>query len=396
MTALAAGLIWAFVAGFVLLLAIRQFAAHRAATLTIPERETIVPSGGITIVIPVRNEIANIEACLQSLSTQTGLRDDLSIIVVDDESQDGTAEMVARATRADPRIAVLAAGPLPPDWMGKPHACWMGALRAETEWLCFVDADVRAEPGLLRAATAAAERQGLAMLSLAPFQVLGGFWERLIIPAGMMLIACAMDLRKIDDPAAPEISANGQFLLIRRAVYFAAGGHAAVRAEVCEDKALAARVKRAGWRFRLLGAEHLARTRMYTGFASLREGLAKNATEFIGDGFTTVAAGIAGAAMAWAALLLPILAALSALHQPSWNAAAGAVLALAGSAIVIGMHCGTLRYCRLPLGYVLLFPLAYVATAALACESALRRRQGRVSWKGRRYDLHRGASPSRP
>jgi chlorobactene glucosyltransferase len=397
MTALAAGLVWACVAGCVLLLAIRQFAAHRAATLVALEVETTSwQSGGVTIVIPARNEIDNIEACLRSLSAQTGPGGEVSIIVVDDESQDGTAAAVARIAGADPRITLTAAGPLPRGWMGKSHACWTGALRADSKWLCFIDADVRAEPGLLHAAVSAAEQQGLAMLSLAPFQVLGSFWERVIIPAGMMLIACAMDLRKIDDPSAPEISANGQFLLIRRAVYFAAGGHAAVRREVCEDKALAARVKRAGWRFRLMGAEHLARTRMYTGLALLRDGLAKNATEFIGDGFTTVAAGIAGAVVACAALLLPILAILSALHQPSWSAAAGAVLALAGSAVVIGMHCGTLRYCRLPLGYALLFPLAYAATAGLACYSALLRRQGRVTWKGRHYNIEHGASPGRP
>lgn len=397
MIALAAGLTWACVAGCVLLLAFRQFTAHRAATLVAPEAE-LPPqrSGSITIVIPARNEISNIEACLHALAEQAGLPGEIPIVVIDDESQDGTAAAVARMVRADPRIGLIEAGPLPRGWMGKPHACWTGALRTQGEWLCFIDADVRAEPGLLHAAVRAAERQGLAMLSLAPFQVLGGFWERLIIPAGMMLIACAMDLRKIDDPAAPEISANGQFLLVRRAVYFAAGGHAAVRGAVCEDKALAARVKRAGWRFRLMGAEHLARTRMYTDLASLRDGLGKNATEFIGDGFTTVAAGIAGAVVAWAALLLPILTILSALHQPSWIAVAGVVLALAGSAVVVGMHCGTLRYCQLPLGYALVFPLAYAATAALACYSALLRRQGRATWKGRHYNFERGASPGRP
>lgn len=394
MTVLLAGLVWAGIAGFILLLAFRQFAVHCAGTLAADENAP--PSGDVSIVLPVRNELGNIERCLAALSAQAGLADRLSITVVDDESEDGTVAVVARAARADPRIALCEAGRLPPGWMGKPHACWTGALQTRAEWLCFIDADVRAEPGLLRVALAAAERQGLDMLSLAPFQELGSFWERLIVPAGMMLIACAMDLRRIDDPAAPEVSANGQFLLVRRSVYFAVGGHAAVRAEVCEDKALAGLVKRGGWRFRLLGAEHLARTRMYTDRRALWEGLAKNATEFIGNGSTTVAAGIAGAIVAWAVLLLPVLALLSALDQMSWPAVAGTVLAFAGSATVIGMHVGTLRYCRLPFGYGMLFPLAYGATAVLACNSALWRRQGRITWKGRRYRFERGASPGRP
>ena len=397
MTVLLAGLVWACVAGGVLLVALRQFAAHHAASIASADISAErPPPGDVAIVVPVRNEIANIETCLATLSAQIGLSDRLSIIIVDDESQDGTAAAVARAAQADPRIALIAAGPLPAGWMGKPHACWTGALRAGGEWLCFIDADVRAEPDLLRAALATAERHGTAMLSLTPFQELGSFWERLIIPAGLMLIACAMDLRKIDDPASAEISANGQFLLVRREVYFAVGGHAAVRGEVCEDKALAGRIKRGGWRFRMLGAERLARTRMYTDLASLTEGLAKNATEFVGDGFTTVAAGTAGFVIACAALLVPVLAIRSLLFGFSVTAAAGAVLALAGSTVVIGMHCGTLHHCRVAPGYAALFPLAYLAAALLACYSALLRRQGRVTWKGRQYQVAGKASPGRP
>jgi len=395
MTMLLAGLVWVCIAGSVLLVAFRQFTAHRAGTLRSTEPARPV-SGGVTIIVPVRNEMANICACLRSLSAQAGVDKNMSVMVVDDESRDGTAAAVSLAALADPRIRLVGAGPLPPGWLGKPHACWIGALQAETEWLCFIDADVRAEPDLLRAAIAAAEQQSVAMLSLTPFQELGSFWERLIIPAGMMLLACTMDLRRIDDPAAPEISANGQFLLVRRTAYFAAGGHLAVRHEVCEDKALAARIKRGGGRFRLLGAEHLARTRMYTDLSSLRQGLTKNATEFIGDGFSTVAAGVAGAVVAWAALLLPALISLAVFREPTWAAAAGALLALAGSAVVVGVHCGTLRYFQLPLGYGLLLPFGYTAAAVLACESALRRRQGSITWKGRRYDFERGASSDRP
>ena len=395
MTVLFGGLVWAGVAGCVLLLALRQFAAYRSTLL--PGADTgSSPCGDVAVVVPARNEIANIEACLATLSAQSGVSAKLSIIVVDDESQDGTAAAVERAAQADPRIRLVSAGPLPPGWMGKPHACWTGALAAGGDWLCFIDADVRAEPALLRAALAEAERQRLAMLSLMPFQQLGSFWERLIIPAGMVLVGCATDLRQVDDPHSPEVSANGQFLLVRRDVYFAAGGHAAVRDEVCEDKALAARIKHGGWRFRMLGAERLAHTRMYTNLASLFEGFAKNATEFVGDGFTTVAVGIAGTVVAAAALLVPILAMLSLLREPSLAAAAGVVLALFGSATVIGMHCGTLRYCRVPAAYLVLFPLAYAATAALAGYSAFLRRRGRVTWKGRRYEFQRKASPGRP
>jgi hypothetical protein len=192
------------------------------------------------------------------------------------------------------------------------------------------------------------------------------------------------------------VTANGQFLLIRRAVYFAVGGHAAVRGEICEDKALAARVKHAGWRYRMLGAEHLARSRMYTSLNALWEGLAKNATEILGDGPNTVAAATAGMVIGWAALLLPILAALSAAQEPSTAAAIGTALAILGSAAVIGIQIGTARHFRIPPVFGLLFPLAYTAVAALAWHSFALRRAGRVTWKGRTYALQRKASPGRP
>jgi chlorobactene glucosyltransferase len=394
MTTLLAGAVWASLIAWLLLRIFRQFQTHRAASLSGPMPDTALPD--VVIIVPARNEIANIAACLAGLIAQRGLSGGSSIVVVDDASQDGTGQAVADAARRDPRIAPIEAGDLPAGWMGKPHACWQGALRARTEWLCFVDADVRAMPELVGAALNAAARQRIDMLSLNPLQELGSFWERLIIPAGLVAIACTTDLRPIDDPTSPEVSANGQFILIRRAVYFAVGGHAAVRGEVCEDKALAGRVKHGGWRYRMLGAEHLARTRMYTGLAALWEGLGKNAIEIIGDGPTTIAAATAAMMIGWAAILVPVLTAIAAMQQPSATGSIGVALAVLGSAAVVGIQIGTARHFRVPLGFALMFPVAYSAVAALAWHSAALRRAGHVSWKGRTYALQRKASPGRP
>ena len=389
MTALLAGAVWAGLIAWLLLRIFRQFRTHRAASLGRPmsdAADAALPD--IAIIVPARNEIGNIAACLAGLTAQRGL--------TDDGSQDGTGQAVARAARLDPRIEPIEAGDLPAGWMGKPYACWRGAMRAQAEWLCFVDADVRAAPELIGAALIAASRQHIDMLSLNPLQELGSFWERLIIPAGLVAIACTTDLRPIDDPASPEVTANGQFILIRRAVYFAVGGHAAVRGEICEDKALAARVKHGGWRYRMLGAEHLARTRMYTGLAALWEGLGKNAVEIIGDGATTVAAATAAMAIGWAAILVPALTAITAMQEPSPAGFTGVALAALGSAAVIGIQIGTVRHFRVPIVFALLFPVAYSAVAALAWHSVALRRAGHITWKGRTYSLEREASPGRP
>jgi chlorobactene glucosyltransferase len=393
MLALSAGMIWAGLVLVLLARALRQFRAHRRTALAGAVPGT--PAAAVSIIVPARDEIANIGICLAGLSAQRGLGDGSTIVIVDDESQDGTAAAIERAIAAGAPVRLVRAGPLPRGWCGKPHACWRGAMLADADWLCFLDADVRVSPRLVAAALAAAEAQGLDMLSLHPLQELGSFAERLIMPAGLLMIACAKGFDSVDERAASPETTNGQFLLIRRAVYFAVGGHAAVRAEICEDKALAARVKEAGYRFRVLTAEHLARTRMYRDFRSLWDGLGKNAVEILGSTAATLSAAAAAVAVGWITPLLPIALAAAALRAPSTGTDLGLALALAGSAVVIGVQFGTARHFRLPAVYGLLFGLGYLFAACLACHSALLYLDRRVRWKGRTYELRRKTTPGR-
>ncbi len=380
MTILFAGVGWAALVLYLLCRILRQFRAFRQLALPVPTELCVLPS--VAIIVPARDEIQNIELCLDGLRAQTGLSDRWSIIVVDDESQDGTAAAVERCGAADSRVRLACAGVLPEGWVGKPHACWRGALLAECDWLCFVDADVRAAPQLVAAAVTTAEAQGIDMLSVHPLQELGSFWERTIMPAGLLVLACAKSLE-----AGAEDAVNGQFLLIRRTVYFQVGGHSAVRAEIAEDKALAARVKQAGFDLRVLAAERLARTRMYRNLASLWEGLSKNATEVLSGRVVTFAAGAAAFAFGWISLLVPPAIIIAALGEPSPAAIGGAALALLGSAVVIGIQCATARHFRIPAAFGLIFPLGYIAVACLAWNGVLVSLNGRVTWKQRTYQL---------
>ena len=380
MVILVAGAAWAALVLWLLSRTLRQFRAYRQSALSAPTEPSDFPS--VSIIIPARNEVENIGFCLDGLGAQTGLSPSSSITIVDDDSQDGTAPAVRRCSAGDPRIRLVPAGVLPEAWIGKPHACWRGALLAECEWLCFVDADVRAAPQLVAAAVMTAKAQGIHMLSLYPLQELGSFWERTIMPAGLLVIACAKSLR-----SKPQDAANGQFLLIRRTIYFQVGGHSAVRAEIAEDKALAARVTDAGFDFWVLSAEHFARTRMYRNLASLWEGLSKNATEILGGPIITLIAGVTAFAAGWTSLLLPLTAALAVFREPSPAAQTGAALALLGSGVVLAIQFGSARHFRIPAAFGLIFALGYTAVACLACNAVLTGLSGRVRWKGRTYQL---------
>ena len=394
MPALMLGAIWLLLVLYLLSRALRQFGAHRRATLrSAPARPRTAP---VAIVVPVRNEAANITTCLAGLAAQRDLPPGSSLTIVDDGSEDGTAEIVQRWIGEGQRVRLVGAGALPEGWVGKPHACWRGALTTESAWLCFIDADVRVAPPLVAAAVHAAETGAIDMLSLHPFQELGSFWERLVMPAGLLAMACAKRLRRTDGPASSAALANGQFILIRREVYFAIGGHAAVSAEFCEDRALAVLVEEAGYRFAALGAEHVATTRMYRDFTSLWAGLARNAAEILGSPGLTFAASVGGLIVGWATPMLPLLLAAAIYPPRSAISVAGLALAAAGSLVVVAVQLGTARHFGVSAIFAVLMPLGYTVAAAIAAHSLVLRHSGRIAWKGRRYDFRRTPSAGRP
>ncbi|MFZ3238123.1 MAG: glycosyltransferase family 2 protein [Stellaceae bacterium] len=380
MLALLGGTLWCGLVLYLLSRALRQFRIFRRAALPAANPSAVLSA--VSVIVPVRDEIANIDVCLAGLSAQSGLSGPWSIIVVDDGSEDNTRSAALRHAAVDQRITVVDAGPLPAGWMGKPHACWRGAELAEGEWLCFVDADVRAAPGLVAAAVTAAEMHGTDMLSLQPLQELGSFWERLVIPVGLLVLACAKPFAL----ASPEV-VNGQFLLIRREAYFASGGHRHVRAQICEDRALAARLQAQGFALEVLAAEHLARTRMYRDLPSLWEGFSKNATEALGSLRGTLTAAAAALVFGWAALLMPLATLVGVRAEPSPAAFVGCILAFVGTGIVIAVHLGTARHFRIPPAFTATFALGCTAVACLACHAVIRRIEGCVTWKGRTYRL---------
>ena len=340
----------------------------------------------VSVIIPARNEEAALAACLGSLASQQGT--DFEIMVVDDASTDRTAE-IARSF-ADVRL--IAAPALPEGWSGKSHACWVGAGQARGRWLLFTDADTVHLPGSLARALAEARQHSADLLSYSPAQETHSFWERAVLPVIFAELASTYRPAEVSDPASPMAAANGQYLLIARDTYFdpAVGGHAAVRATLLEDVALARRVKRSGRRLRFRFGGDAVRTRMYRSFQALREGWTKNL-----------------------ALLFPNARRLAAVR-----AAEFALIVGAGCASVLALALG--RPCFFPL-FILPFAFfllhflwrirrahfAWTANLAallglpffsyLLLRSAIYYSSAReIAWKGRRYPAASGGKEPRP
>jgi chlorobactene glucosyltransferase len=344
------------------------------------------PGAFVTVVVPARDEEHNIGACLEALLRQSYPRSQWRVVVVDDHSRDATHALACAIAQQHGGMEVLQSPPLPRGWVGKCHACWIGAAAApaQTRWLCFLDADVRAEPDLIAHAVAVAEADGLDLLSLLPRQQLGSFAERLVMPCGLYIMSICQNLAELQSPRSRDATVTGQFILARRDKYLAVGGHAAVRADIAEDVALGRTLKRAGGRVELRDGAALLRARMYAGWGSLWEGVTKNLVDMLGGPARTLATAVLAPAGAWATLVLPGLCAV-AVAEEARGALPALAIAAAASLSLIGLHIGGARHFRIPFWYGLLFPLGYTVGAVMALDSVLRRRRGRVVWKGRTY-----------
>jgi len=376
--------LWLALVAWLIARAVRQ--RNVLAPIPVGTREPDGTSPQVAVIVPARNEAANIGPCVQSLRAQRYPGDRMAIIVVDDDSTDDTRTIVADLAQRDRRITLTRTPPLPPGWKGKVHACCTGVAVAprDAEWLCFLDADMRAGPRALASAMEAASARNLDLLTLAPRHELGSFAERLMLPCGLYLLGFYQDLGRIQAPDSDQVVATGQFMLLRRTAYEAVGGHAAVAREICEDVELALRMKRRGHRVLLMDGNRLLSTRMYTGWSTLWPGFAKNLIQLLGGRLRTLVAAPLVVTLAWAAVLLPLWD-LAALRAGDGGAAPALALAALGSTAVIGLHVGGAAHFRIPWWYGLLFPLGYTVGAVMALDSVRWRINRRVYWKGRVY-----------
>ena len=344
----------------------------------------------VSIIVPARNEEANIEHVVRSLAGQQGVRE---ILVVDDNSEDRTRDILEVMKAEMPLLRVLRIDSLPEGWLGKTYAASVGASEASGDWLLFTDADTEHLPGSLFALLERAEREGADLLSLSPGQVTPTWWEKAVIPLVYVNLARLYRFEEVSDPASAAAAANGQYLLIRRAVYESVGGHEAVRNQVLEDVELAKRVKAAGGKVLFLPGAAWVRTRMYRTFGEMWCGWTKNLFLLYGRSLAKVSRALAELCA------LDLLPQFFFIVLLMWLLSGhGNVIVLAGALgcllVVLVRHALYMRAVT-HLGFdsrVAAWRLegAAILSALLINSVVAYRLSHHVDWKGRRYSIGGG------
>jgi hopene-associated glycosyltransferase HpnB len=376
-------------------------------------RESVLPeveegrgsfdSARVIAIVPARNEEATLDRTLPALLQQEGL--DL-VVVADDGSEDATGEIVDELSVISDREASVRRIEVPPPpagWSGKVHAIsasteriWeseKGGEEIGNDWWLFIDADIELGPDRVRALLARAEdqRQGgpFDLVSVMARLHTGSFWEKLLIPPFVYFFQLLYPFARVRDSKSRVAAAAGGCVLMRRSVYEAAGGHAAIRGALIDDVALAKLVKGRGSRIWLGLDENIRSIRAYTGIRELWHMVSRNAFVQLGFRFELLILVILGlVAFFLGPPLLIGVAGTEAAKGTLTKTASLRILIWAGVAWLLQARSllPSIRHHGVPAGFSLTLPLAGMLYGLMTLSSAWSHLVGRgQKWKGRAY-----------
>jgi hypothetical protein len=362
-------------------------AAVNAALLRRPPATPDPPRERVAVLLPVRDEAHRVEPCLRALLAQTAWPR-MQLLVYDDGSRDGTAELVARILDGRPGTALLRGAPdPPPGWLGKPHACQALADAADpgAGVLVFVDADVVLAPHAVAASAALLDLAGTDLVSPYPRQRAETVAERLVQPLLQWSWLTFLPLRLAERSPRPSLAAaNGQLLAVRRDTYRRAGGHAAIADRVLDDIELLRAVKAAGGRGGIADGAGIAVCRMYTGWRDLWRGYTKS----LWTAYGSPAGAVVVVVLLATVYLLPpaaVVGTLAGTATAGWSAGMAPVLVAGGAGYLAGV-AGRIVSARRTGGRTLdslAHPVSIVALCLLVLGSLVGRYRGVLTWKGR-------------
>ena len=250
-----------------------------------PRPPAAAPVPQVSVLVPARNEEGAIGRLMADVLASRDVEIDL--VVLDDSSDDATADIVTTAMERDPRVRLVRGLPLPAGWCGKQHACWQLANAARHDTWVFLDVDVSPAPACIARAVAFLDQSGAALVSGFPRQVTGSLLEWLLLPLIHFVLLGYLPIARSRQINSPSLAAGcGQMFVTRRSDYERAGGHAAIAASLHDGVKLPRAYRRAGLVTDLFDATAIASCRMYATSRDVWRGLSKNATEGVGSPMT--------------------------------------------------------------------------------------------------------------
>ena len=236
----------------------------------------------ISVLIPARNEEANIDELLRSL--QQTKNDKLEIIVFDDNSSDNTAHIVQQFCETDNRVQLIRSVHLPKDWLGKNHACYQLAQHARGNYFLFIDSDIKVNGNIAADAVSYLQKHRLGLVSVFPTQIQKTIGEKISVPIMNYILLTLLPLIFVRvSPFTSHAAANGQFMLFDAEIYRKLQPHRLVKESPVEDIAISRLLKKQKIKIACLAGEKRIECRMYHSYSDALNGFSKNIFMFFGN-----------------------------------------------------------------------------------------------------------------
>lgn len=231
-------------AALVLVISIRKRIITGKRILKLPEGILIDNMPLVSVVVPFRDEEANLPTLLESLNQQD--YPNIEVILADDQSTDSSRKIAENFAKGFPKTRVVSVKARPAGWVGKTWACEEGFRAATGEWILFTDADVRFYKSAIKKAIVFAVAKKLDVLTLMPKILCKSIWAKLIQPFFYHFLLVLYSPLKVNDVSNPFAYVFGAFFLIRKSTYEHVGRHEAVKSSIVEDRAIGALAKQKG------------------------------------------------------------------------------------------------------------------------------------------------------
>jgi len=338
----------------------------------------------VSILIPARNEEANILACVKSLLNQD--YPDFKVVVLDDNSTDNTWLILSDLANNNQKLQIIKGKPLPPDWYGKHWACHQLAQATNSELILFTDADTRHHPNTLKDAVSAMMAMKADLLTAFPYEQVKTLGECLTVPIFPWFIIAFLPLIFAYRIKNPSLSAGiGQFMLFKREAYNQIGGYASIKQKPVDDVALAKNIKSYGFRWRMTNGVDRIHCRMYSGFSDAFKGFTKNL--FAGFNYKIIKF-----VLIWLCLGFVFIEPIIVLSIKAIESNFGSFSSiLAGSSVLLSVLIWGVSnsFFHFPIYFTFFYPINIIIALIIAFCSMAFALTGKAVWKGRQFAKHK-------